>query len=116
MFLKHTQERDKKKYSLKMAWIFYFQLLLSWILIAASGMIFITFNLPIIGFIFYLTAFIFYFWAGYLLNKKVLPNLVEWHLMYDTIFNVSSGKIRILITWPLSYPHIFFRLMMIKII
>jgi hypothetical protein len=55
-----------------------------------------------------------YFVSGFILNRVVLRGLVEWHPMYNTIDNVSSGKLNSLIFWPLVYPVLFFRLLVIK--
>ncbi|MGC0153585.1 hypothetical protein ACPRNU_14070 [Chromobacterium vaccinii] len=58
--------------------------------------------------------FFAYFVFGFLLNRVVLRGLIEWHPVYNTVENVSSGKLRALIFWPISYPALFFRLSVVK--
>lgn len=55
-----------------------------------------------------------YFVFGFLMNRVVLRGLIEWHPVYNTIENVSSGKLRALIFWPISYPALFFKLAVVK--
>jgi hypothetical protein len=58
--------------------------------------------------------FAFYLVAGFMLNRIVLRGLIEWHPVYNTLDNVSSGKLRSLILWPLVYPSLFFKLGVVK--
>ncbi len=55
-----------------------------------------------------------YFGSGFLLNRVVLRNLIEWHPMYNTLYNVSSAKLWYLLVWPIAYAGLFFRLMVTK--
>jgi len=55
-----------------------------------------------------------YFVCGVLLNRLVLRGLIEWHPVYNTVANVSSGKLRSFLFWPFFYPALFFRLSVIK--
>jgi len=59
-------------------------------------------------------AFLAYFVFGFILNRVVLRGLIEWHPVYNTIDNVSSGKLRALIFWPISYLMLFFKLGVIR--
>jgi hypothetical protein len=59
-------------------------------------------------------AFLAYFVLGFILNRVVLRGLIEWHPVYNTIDNVSSGKLRALIFWPISYLMLFFKLGVIR--
>lgn len=54
--------------------------------------------------------FLAYFVFGYILNRKVMRNLVEWHPAYSTLENVASGKLNSLLFWPLAYPVLFMKL------
>lgn len=51
-----------------------------------------------------------YLVCGFVLNRVVLRNLVEWHPMHDTIANVASAKLRSFAFWPLAYASLFFSL------
>lgn len=53
---------------------------------------------------------------GFLLNRKVLRGLIEWHPMYNTLDNVTSSKLRLFIFWPLSYAMLFFQLTVSKVL
>jgi hypothetical protein len=55
-----------------------------------------------------------YLAAGFVLNRVVLRGLIEWHPMYNTLSNVSTGKLKMLIFWPLTYPVLFFQLLVSK--
>lgn len=55
-----------------------------------------------------------YLVCGFLLNRIVLRELVDWHPMYDTLHNVSSAKLGMLQLWPIRYPVLFFRLLAYK--
>lgn len=48
-----------------------------------------------------------YLVAGFVLNRVVLRDLVEFHPMYATIENLAGSKLRMLLFWPLSYPKLF---------
>ena len=48
---------------------------------------------------------------GFLLNRLVLRGLTEWHPVYDTLQNVSSEKLGMLLVWPFRYPALFFQLL-----
>ena len=52
-----------------------------------------------------------YLLAGFILNRVVLRGLIDWHPMYNTLQNVSSGKLKMLLFWPLTYPVLFFQLL-----
>jgi hypothetical protein len=58
--------------------------------------------------------FFAYFVFGFIMNRLVLRGLIDWHPVYNTLENVSSGKLRSLIFWPISYPVLFFRLGVVK--
>lgn len=55
-------------------------------------------------------ALLGYLVCGFILNRIVLRRLVEWHPMHNTLSNVSQAKLSSLLLWPLSYPVLFFRL------
>jgi fatty acid desaturase len=57
-----------------------------------------------------------YFVFGFLLNRIVLRNLVEWHPMYNTIGNVSSAKLSTFVLWPISYLFLFIKLTINKVL
>jgi len=51
-----------------------------------------------------------YLAEGFVLNRLVLRRLVEWHPMYNTIANVSSAKLGMMVFWPIRYPILFVRI------
>lgn len=51
-----------------------------------------------------------YLGVGVYLNRVVLRGLIEWHPIYNTVENVSSGKLKMLLLWPITYPFLFIRL------
>ena len=57
-----------------------------------------------------LIAIIDYLVSGFILNRIVLRNLISWHPMYNTLENVSSTKLRMLLFWPIRYPAMFIKL------
>jgi TRAP-type uncharacterized transport system fused permease subunit len=52
-----------------------------------------------------------YFVFGFLLNRLVLRGLIEWHPAHDTLQNVASAKLGMLLVWPFRYPALFFQLL-----
>jgi len=61
-------------------------------------------------------TFIAYLAFGYVLNRVVLRNLIEWHPMYNTIENVSGAKLSSFFLWPFSYASLFFKLAVNKVL
>ena len=59
-------------------------------------------------------AFFAYLIIGFLLNRIVLRGLIEWHPMYNTLANVSSAKLGMMLLWPIRYPVLFFQLLVSK--
>lgn len=57
-----------------------------------------------------------YFACGFVLNRVVLRGLVEWHPVYNTLSNVSRSKLQTFFLWPWSYPVLFFKLAVVKIL
>lgn len=53
---------------------------------------------------------LFYIAAGFYLNRSVLPRLIEWHPMYNTLANVTSEKLKLFLAWPLTYLMLFMKL------
>lgn len=58
--------------------------------------------------------FLAYFVFGFLLNRIVLRGLIEWHPTYNTLQNVSSAKLGMLLVWPFRYLVLFFQLLVNK--
>jgi len=57
-----------------------------------------------------------YFVVGVYLNRRVLRRLVVWHPNFDTVQNVSSSKLAAFLFWPLTYPVLFFKLAVVKVL
>ena len=53
-----------------------------------------------------------YFIFGFVLNRMVLRTLIEW--MAVDIDSLSSGKLRSFLFWPITYPILFFKLLVIE--
>ncbi len=47
---------------------------------------------------------------GIWLNRKVLPRLIEWHPVYNTLSVVSADKLRFALLWPIYYGRLLFSL------
>lgn len=60
--------------------------------------------------------FVTYFLSGFVLNRVVLRQLIEWHPVYNTIDNVSRGKLTAFLFWPLSYAVLFFKLAVSRVL
>jgi len=57
-----------------------------------------------------------YLLAGIYLNRRVLRRLIVWHPQLDTVQNVSSGKLSALLFWPVVYPVLMFKLVVVKVL
>jgi len=55
-----------------------------------------------------------YIFSGFLLNRLVLSSIVEWHPIYNTLENVSSTKLRAFAFWPIFYPSLFFKILVVR--
>jgi positive regulator of sigma E activity len=65
---------------------------------------------------FILMAILFYFVAGFHLSRNVLRKLIEWHPMYNTLYNVTSDKLKFFFLWPITYFFLFVRLGINKVL
>jgi len=63
-----------------------------------------------------LLAFIFYLGAGFYLSHAVLRNIIEWHPVYSTLYNVTSEKLKFFLLWPITYFFLFIRLGINKVL
>jgi len=57
---------------------------------------------------------VIYLGLGIALNRVVLRQLIEWHPVYNTLRNVASAKLGMVLLWPLRYPVLFFQLLVNK--
>ena len=57
-----------------------------------------------------------YLLAGVYLNRRVLRRLIAWHPQFDTVQNVSSAKLSALLLWPVVYPVLMFKLVVMKML
>ena len=60
--------------------------------------------------------FLFYIFSGIYLGKKVLFKLVEFHPIYNTLNNVFMVKVGFFLLWPVAYPFLFVKLFIIRIL
>lgn len=51
-----------------------------------------------------------YLALGFLLNRLVLRNLVQWHPMTNNLQTVTNSKIWALIAWPFAYGMLLVRM------
>lgn len=65
--------------------------------------------------IFGILIFISYFVCGFLLNRKVLSELIQWNPVWKTIDNVTHTKMSHLVFWPISYPFLFTRILIYRL-
>lgn len=61
-------------------------------------------------------AFFFYFGAGIFMSRGVMRRLIQWHPVYDTLYNVTSAKLTMVAMWPLSMLSLLFRLTVNKVL
>lgn len=61
-------------------------------------------------------SFIFYIGAGFYLSRAVLRKIIEWHPMYNTLYNVTSDKLKFFFLWPIMYMFLFLRLGINKVL
>ena len=57
-----------------------------------------------------------YLASGFVMNRIVLRRLIDWHPVYNTLENVSRGKLSMFLFWPLSYIVLFARIAIVKIL
>ena len=98
------------KMTIPKGWVFYF-----------SGLVAFLFIVWLLGFIIpnnlgtqAIIALVLYLSVGFVMNRVVLRGLIEWHPAYNTIENVSKGKLGLLLGWPVAYPVLFFKLLVVK--
>lgn len=51
---------------------------------------------------------------GIVLNRVVLKRLIVWHPMRNTLHNVATAKLGMVLLWPIRYPVLFFQLLVDK--
>lgn len=61
-------------------------------------------------------AFFFYLGAGFYLSRAVLRKIIERHPMYNTLYNVTSDKLKFFFLWPITYFFLFMRLGINKVL
>jgi hypothetical protein len=57
-----------------------------------------------------------YLACGVYLNRVVLRRVIEWHPMYNTLDNVTSGKLWYFFAWPFMYAVLFVKLGIDKVL
>lgn len=55
-------------------------------------------------------SFLVYIAIGVYMSRGVMRRLIEWHPMYDTLYNVTSAKLWMVGLWPLQMLMLLFRL------
>ncbi len=54
--------------------------------------------------------------AGFVLNRWVLRDLVQWHPQHATLNNVVKAKLSAFFLWPLAYAGILIRMLIDKVL
>lgn len=72
----------------------------------------VTFSSGVVGNL----AFLLYFGVGFYLSRAVLSRIIEWHPMYNTLYNVTTAKLKFFFFWPVTYLFLFMRLGINKIL
>lgn len=93
---------DSERMSLGRAWIIYLFLLLITSLTVLTGFVFLT--IPV------------YLVCGIYLNRGVLRKLIGWHPVYNTLENVYSTKMKLMLFWVITYPILFLKLWISRVI
>lgn len=57
-----------------------------------------------------------YLVIGFVMTRIVMPRLIQWHPMYDTLYNVTSAKLWMFVLWPFQMISLLFRLTINKIL
>ena len=61
-------------------------------------------------------AFLFYIGTGFYLSRAVPRKIIEWHPMYNSLYNVTSDKLKFFFLWPILYFFLFMRLGINKVL
>ncbi len=61
-------------------------------------------------------GFYLYIGIGIAMSRVVMRQLVQWHPMYDTLYNVTSAKLWMAVLWPLQMGSLLFRLTVNKVL
>jgi len=48
------------------------------------------------------------------LNRAVLRMIVEWHPVHSTVENVYKTKLGMIALWPILYPILILKLIVVK--
>ncbi len=103
-----SQNSERQVMTIGKGWLYYLGgLVLLLVLLTIGGM---ARTSSIVWFI----AVIGYFVIGFVLNRVVLRGLIQWHPVYNTVENVSKGKLGMLLVWPIRYPTLLLKLMVVK--
>lgn len=54
--------------------------------------------------------------TGLTLNRKVLPRLIDWHPVYNTVSNVAGEKLRFFVLWPTNYGVLLTQLVIHRVL
>jgi hypothetical protein len=100
---------EQQQMTIGKSWLFYFACIVGVLLLSFLGAATVFHDGA--GILFFL---ILYLVAGFIMNRLVLRGLIKWHPMYNTIENVSRGKLGMLFGWPVQYPVLFFKLLVVK--
>jgi energy-converting hydrogenase Eha subunit E len=63
-----------------------------------------------------LLALFVYIAIGVVMSRVVMRRMVQWHPMYDTLYNVTSAKLGMVALWPLQMGSLLFRLTVNKVL
>lgn len=61
-------------------------------------------------------GFYLYIVIGIAMSRVMMRRLIQWHPMYDTLYNVTSAKLWMAVLWPLQMGSLLFRLTVNKVL
>lgn len=101
--------RSSNTITLKRAFIIYVVVLLVFCVISYGLFFLIQFDITSI----FLFVFL-YLTGGIYLNRAVLRKIVEWHPVHSTVENVYKTKLGMIALWPILYPILILKLIVVK--
>lgn len=57
---------------------------------------------------------VLYLVIGIVFSRILLRRLIEWHPVYNTLQGVANSKLKMALFWPLTYPLLFIRLVVVR--
>jgi len=100
--------KPKKTITIKYTLRYAFHVYLSYLL--ALGFLVVKGNKVIADGSIIVIFFLITYFVGAFHLMRVLPGIVEWHSIYNTLDNVVSTKLRLFFFWPITFGKLLFSL------